>query len=102
MDIFNWMTTPKRYFYNEDFIEECFEKLGKQIKSCHLKDVRMEGDYTLFFRETYMGNGAVNIRHLIETAISYDKDMPFIIEHLDTDEEYLNSIRYVKSIMKTI
>ena len=102
MDIFNWMTTPKRYFYNEDFIEECFEKLGKQIKSCHLKDVRMEGDYTLFFRETYMGNGAINIRHLIETAISYDKDMPFIIEHLDTDEEYLNSILYVKSIMKII
>lgn len=99
MDVFNWMTTPQRYFYNEEFIEECFEKLGKQVKSCHLKDVHMEEDYTLFFRETYMGNGAVNIRHLIETATSYDKDMPFIIEHLDTDEEYLDSIRYVKELI---
>lgn len=103
MDVFNWMTTPQRYFYNEDFIEECFEKLGKQVKSCHLKDVRMETEYTVFFRETYMGNGAVNIRYLIETAAAYDRDMPFIIEHLNTDEEYLNSIRYVKNeIMKPI
>ncbi len=102
MDVFNWMTTPKRYFYNEDFIEECFEKLGKLVKSCHLKDVRMEEDYTLFFRETYMGNVAVNIRHLIETATSYDKDMPFIIEHLNTDEEYLDSIRYVKELINQI
>lgn len=99
MDVLNWMTTPRRYFYNEEFIEECFEKLGKQVKSCHLKDVRMEENYTLSFRETYMGNGAVNIRYLIETAISYDRDMPFIIEHLNTDEEYLDSIRYVKDII---
>ena len=50
-----------------------------------------------------MGNGAVNIRHLIETAAAYDRDMPFIIEHLNTDEEYINSIRYVKNeIMKPI
>lgn len=62
----------------------------------------MEEDYTLFFRETYMGNGAVNIRHLIETATSYDKDMPFIIEHLNTDEEYLDSIRYVKELINQI
>lgn len=99
MDVFNWMTTPQRYFYNEEFIEECFEKLGKKVKSCHLKDVRMEENYTLFFRETYMGDGGVNIRHLIKTAMSYNKDMPFIIEHLNTDEEYMNSIRYVKDII---
>lgn len=99
MDVFNWMTTPQRYFYNEEFIEECFEKLGRQVKSCHLKDIRMEENYTLFFRETCMGNGAVNIGHLIKTAMSFNKDMPFIIEHLNTDEEYLDSIRYVKEVI---
>lgn len=99
MDILNWMTTPQRYFFNEEFIDECFEKLGKYVKSCHLKDVLMEEDYTLSFRETSMGNGAINIRHFITTAMSYNKDMPFIIEHLNTDEEYLDSIRYVKNIM---
>ena len=99
MDIFNWMTDPRRYFMNEEFMDECFEKLGRYIKSCHLKDVRMEEDYTLFFRETYPGNGGVNIRHLIETALSYNSDMPFIIEHLSTDEEYIRSVRYVQGLM---
>lgn len=100
MDVFNWITTPRRYFFHEEFICECFDKLGNDIKSCHLKDVRMEDDYTIFFRETNVGNGGVNIKHLIETGLSYDKNMPFIIEHLNTDEEYLNSISYIKNLMK--
>lgn len=99
MDVFNWMTNPKRYFMNEDFIGECFEKLGRYIKSCHLKDVRMEEDYTVFLRETYAGNGGINIRYLIETALSCNSDMPFIIEHLNTDEEYIRSVRYIQSLM---
>lgn len=100
MDIFNWMTTPRRYFLNEEFINECFEKLGEHIRSCHLKDVKMEEDYTLFFRETNAGNGGVNIRYLIEKGLSFDDNMPFIIEHLHTDEEYLNSVTYIKNLME--
>lgn len=99
MDIFNWINTPRRYFFNEDFISECFEKLGNHIKSCHLKDVKMEDNYTLFFRETNAGNGGVNIRHLIKKGLSFDKDMPFIIEHLNSDAEYLNSVTFIQSLM---
>jgi len=100
MDAFNWMTTPQRYFMNEEFVDECFEKLGKYVRSCHLKDVKMEEDYTVFFRETFAGNGGVNIRHLIETAMTYDPEMPFIIEHLDSDEAYYSSVSYVQNLMK--
>ncbi|MFT8342017.1 MAG: TIM barrel protein [Clostridium beijerinckii] len=99
MDIFNWITTPRRYFFNEEFICECFEKLGEHIKSCHLKDVKMEDDYTLFFRETSPGNGGINIKHLIEQGLSFDENMPFIIEHLNTDEEYLNIVTNIKALM---
>ena len=99
MDIFNWITTPRRYFFSEEFIDECFEKLGKYIKSCHLKDVRMEENYTLFFRETSPGNGGVNIKHLIEKGLSFDANMPFIIEHLNSDEEYLSTVQYIKTLM---
>ncbi|MBR5944479.1 MAG: sugar phosphate isomerase/epimerase, partial [Lachnospiraceae bacterium] len=98
MDIFNWMTSPRRYFYNEEFIDECFEKLGPAVKSCHLKDVKLEDDYTLRLRETYPGDGEINIKYLVETALSYDSDMTFIVEHLDTDEEYLRSIKYVQGL----
>ena len=98
LDLFNWMTTPKRYFFNEEFIDECFEKLGKYIKSCHIKDVKVQDDYTIFFKETYPGNGEINIKHVIEKGLEYDKDMTYIIEHLVTDEEYLRSVEYVKGL----
>lgn len=99
MDVFNWMTGPQRYFYNEQFVCECFEKLGPYIKSCHLKDVKLEDRYTLCLKETCPGGGGVNIRHLIETALRYDADMSFIIEHLDTDEAYLKSVAYIRALM---
>ncbi len=99
LDLFNWITSPQRYFYNEEFADECFEKLGAYVKSCHLKNVRLEKEYTLHLKETAPEEGGVNIRHLIRRAESYDPRMPFIIEHLDSDTAYLNSIAYVKSII---
>ena len=101
LDVFNWMRTPERYFYNEEFVDECFEKLGPYVRSCHLKDVRMEPDYTLFFREVPMGQGGINIRHLMEVGEKQDPEMPFIIEHLDSEEAYLESIRYARSLMNS-
>lgn len=100
LDVFNWMKTPKRYFFNQEFIDECFEKLGDKVRSCHIKDVRMEPNYTLAFTETYPGNGGIDIAHLIRKAESYNPDMPFIIEHLNSDEEYLKAIRYVQSLIR--
>lgn len=99
LDLFNWITTPQRYFFNEEFIDECVEKLGTKIKSCHLKDVRMEEEYTLHFTETAVGCGGVNIRYLIDRVCEADPEMTFIIEHLNSDEEYLKSVSYVKGLM---
>ena len=98
LDLFNWITSPQRYFYNEEFADECFEKLGKHVKSCHLKNVRLKEEYTLQLQETDPQSGGVNIPHLIRRAERCDSNMPFIIEHLDSDEAYLNSIAYIKSI----
>ena len=100
LDVFNWMTTPVRYFFNEEFVDECFEKLGREIRSCHLKDVLMEGDYTIHFKETYPGGGGINLLHLIRKAEEIDPDMPFIIEHLDTEEAYMKSVRYVQTLIE--
>lgn len=100
LDVFNWITSARRYFCNEEFVDECFEKLGPYIKSCHLKDVRLEEAYTLHLTETSPGKGGINLRHLIRTAERYDPDMPFVIEHLDSDEAYLQSVAYVQTLAK--
>ncbi|MCR1839284.1 sugar phosphate isomerase/epimerase family protein [Murimonas intestini] len=100
MDVVNMINCPGRYFFSDDFLQECFDKLGKFICSCHLKDIRLKTEYTFQLEETYCGNGSLNIEKYISLIDQYDKDMPVIIEHLDTDEEYISSLNYVKERLK--
>jgi sugar phosphate isomerase/epimerase len=96
MDVFNWITTLERYFNNEDFMEECFVKLGPYIKSCHLKDVALKQEFTLQFSETACGHGVLNLEKYACLAQAADPDMPMIIEHLEGDKAYVESLDYVK------
>lgn len=45
LDAVNMITSPRRYFFNDEFLEECFRKLGGAICSCHLKDIRLKEEY---------------------------------------------------------
>lgn len=96
MDVFNWITTLDRYFNNEDFMEECFVKLGPYIKSCHLKDVALKQEFTLQFSEAACGHGGLNLEKYACLAQTADPDMPMIIEHLVGDKAYVESLDYVK------
>lgn len=95
MDVFNWITSAERYFYHEEFMEECFEKLGPYIKSCHLKNVRLSQAFTLQMQETACEKGDLRLEKYAELIERLDPDMPVIIEHLQSDEEYLESLAYV-------
>lgn len=98
MDVFNWITTLERYFNNEDFMEECFVMLGPYIKSCHLKDVALKQEFTLQFSETACGHGGLNLEMYACLAQAADPDMPMIIEHLEGDKAYVESLDYVKQL----
>ncbi len=96
LDIVNWITSPKKYFDNKGFIQECFDKLGSKVKSCHLKDIKLLGEYTFQLKECKCGEGILDIETYAQLADKVSRDMPLIIEHLDTDEAYLSSLEYVK------
>lgn len=95
MDVFNWITSARRYFFHEEFMEECFDKLGAYIKSCHLKNVRLSQAFTLQMQETACEKGDLRLEKYAELIERLDPDMPVIIEHLDNDQEYLESLSYV-------
>lgn len=96
MDIINMINSADRYFNAEDFIDECFNLLGKQIKSCHIKDVHLAEQYTLRLEECGPGDGEFPLRHYVEKINETDLDMPVILEHLNTDEDYLKYLKYLK------
>ena len=99
LDVVNMITTPRRYFYNDEFLEECFRKLHGTIVSCHLKDIMLKQEYTFQLQECACGEGQLDIKRYVRLASAENVSMPMIIEHLTTDEEYAASVRYVQELL---
>lgn len=99
LDVVNMISSPQRYFFNDEFLRECFSKLGPRICSCHLKDVRLKEEYTFQLEECACGEGNLDIPLYAQLASAADPDMPMVIEHLDTDEQYVGSVGYVRSLV---
>lgn len=96
LDVVNMITSPERYFFNDKFLEECFSKLKGKICSCHLKDIRLKEEYTFQLQECACGQGTLDLELFAKLATAENAQMPMIIEHLSTDEEYLESLKYVQ------
>lgn len=96
LDVVNMITSPQKYFFNDEFLHECFEKLKGTIISCHLKDIRLKEEYTFQLEECACGFGALDLELYSHLADKENPDMPMIIEHLTTDEEYAASVKYVR------
>ena len=99
LDVVNMINCPERYFFSGDFLDEVFDKMGRFVKSCHLKDIRLRDELTFQLQEVACGKGTLDIGKYMSLAHKCDPDMPMIIEHLNTDEEYEKSLIYVKDIM---
>jgi len=99
LDFVNMISSARRFLFAEDFIEECFEKLGPFTKSCHAKDVRLEQPFTTMLREVAPGDGALDYARVLRAAHRrMPADMPFLLEHMQTDEEYATAFEYVAGI----
>lgn len=97
LDIVNMITSPRRYFFNDEFLKECFEILKGRICSCHLKDIRLKDEFTFQLCECAPGEGTLDMETLYELCEKENPHMPVLIEHLSSDEEYRKSFAYVKN-----
>lgn len=100
LDVVNMITSPQRYFFNDSFLEECFSKLKGTICSCHLKDILLKQEYTFQLEECACGQGTLNLEKYAQLANAENQNMPMIIEHLTTDKEYEDSVKYVSKLLK--
>ena len=96
MDIINMINSADRYFKPEEFLDECTDLLGKQIRSCHIKDVHLDERYTIRLEECGPGDGEFPLRYYVEKMNELDPEMPVILEHLSTDRQYLKYMKYLK------
>jgi len=98
LDGINMINSSQRYFAMEEFIDECVEKLGKYIKSCHIKDIHLQDEYTLMLRECAPGVGEFPLKYYMNKLGSLDENMPIILEHLNSDEDYYKYFDYIKKL----
>ena len=96
MDFVNMISSPRRYLAAEQFIEECFRKLGPYIKSTHLKDSRMNHTkLTACLEECSPGEGGLDFERVLPILDRYlPADAPVLLEHMQTEEEYRRAYDY--------
>jgi sugar phosphate isomerase/epimerase len=98
LDPMNIIVSPRAYFDNGALIKDCFKRLGPHIRSCHGKDIILREDvYTPQLVECRPGLGQLDYRtYLME--LSKLKDIPLMLEHLPSAEEYEKAATYVRKV----
>ncbi len=102
LDPANLINCPKRYYENSKLLEECFQKLGKWIVSCHAKDSLFTYELTTHIVEVRAGTGGMDYRTFLRGLEALPQDAPLLIEHLKTPEEYNLAKEYIFSVGKEI
>jgi sugar phosphate isomerase/epimerase len=101
-DLANITVSPFLCYHNAELIQECVEKLGSSIKSCHAKDVIVSKGMVVHINETRPGLGCLDYPALIRALNRLDPDMPLMMEHLSSNEEYRLATEYIRSCEEAI
>jgi sugar phosphate isomerase/epimerase len=103
LDPVNIMSSPRRYFDSAGLIRECVAKLGPWIRSCHVKDVIMAPETMTHIDEIPPGQGTLDFGALFSALDGLgDGDLPLMMEHMKTSEEYLEAGEHLRAAARTV
>ena len=87
LDPVNITCSPRRVYFNDDFLRECFSVLGSKIISCHAKDFNMEPVWpTVKIDETFVGDGVLNYQVYLDEIMKLEECPSLMIEHLSENQ----------------
>lgn len=102
LDPVNLVCSPQRYFANAALIRECFAKLGPHIRSCHGKDILLQTRFMTHLDEVRPGLGALDYRVYLRGIEALGPDMPLMLEHLSTAEEYEAAAEHIRGVARKV
>ncbi|MCL4179286.1 MAG: sugar phosphate isomerase/epimerase [Verrucomicrobia bacterium] len=88
LDPCNLINSPTKFYRNTDLLNECFDKLGRWIVSCHAKDLRWNLEMNIHFIEVRPGLGVLDYPTYLRRLSALSHQPPLMMEHLSTAEEY--------------
>jgi len=95
-DLVNLINTPRLYFDHSPLVAEFVAVLGSRIRSVHIKDIRLHDHLTLHLDECRPGSGALDHGMLLRSLAGLDGDLPCMLEHLTSTEEYLAGAEHLR------
>jgi sugar phosphate isomerase/epimerase len=98
LDVCNGINSPRRFYENKAYIDECFQKLGPWIISCHAKDLQWVVELNVHFLEVVPGRGQVDYRAYLQNLAKLQQDAPLMLEHLKTAAEYDEGREYIRKV----
>ncbi|MEW5976898.1 MAG: sugar phosphate isomerase/epimerase [Acidobacteriota bacterium] len=102
LDPCNLVNSPRRFYRNADLVNECFDRLGPWIVSCHAKDLTWDVEMNIHFREVRPGAGSMDYRIYLRRLASLPHRPPLMLEHLPNSEEYDQARHYLFDLGKEI
>ncbi|HVN81598.1 MAG TPA: sugar phosphate isomerase/epimerase [Terriglobia bacterium] len=100
LDPCNLVNCPSRFYDNRSLLNECFDKLGQWIVSCHAKDLVWDVEMNVHFREVRPGMGSMDYRTYLGRLATLGRDVPLMLEHLPDEAEYTKARSYVLDLGK--
>lgn len=88
LDPCNAVNSPDLFYRNTALLNECFDKLGPWIVSCHAKDLTWDVEMNVHFREVRPGQGVLDYPTYLRRLASLKQDAPLMLEHLPNATEY--------------
>jgi sugar phosphate isomerase/epimerase len=101
LDPCNLINSPEKFYNNTVLLNECFDKLGPWIASCHAKDLTWDVEMNIHFREVAPGKGALDYTTYLRRLSHLPQGAPLMLEHLSSAEEYSVARDHVFNVGKS-
>jgi sugar phosphate isomerase/epimerase len=98
----NLVCSPQLYYRTGEIIREFVAKLGPRIKSCHAKDISLSDRATVHLDEVLPGTGNLDYRTFLTELDTLDPDVPLLIEHLATEEQYDQAAAFIRQTSEAV
>jgi sugar phosphate isomerase/epimerase len=95
LDPCNAINSPTRFYHNTALLNECFDKLGPWLVSCHAKDLTWDVEMNVHFREVCIGTGSLDYTTYLQRLAALPKDVPLMIEHMKDAAEFDRSRKHL-------
>ena len=102
LDPCNLVNSPERFYHNTALLNECFDKLGQWIVSCHAKDLTWDVEMNVHFREVAAGKGSLDYATYLKRLAALPHSAPLMLEHLKTADEYAGAREHILEVGRKV